>query len=81
MTTNYDYKILKRTSKDAGRVAVDKVPAPRPKYATVEYVDKKFNELRSEVKQDVNEVKQEIININTRIDSIDVKLDLLLKKK
>jgi hypothetical protein len=66
METMHKYRILKKDNNTSSVVALEKIPTPTPKYATVEQLN--------EVKQDVNEVKQEVKEINA-------KLDLILQKK
>jgi hypothetical protein len=67
METMHKYRILKKDNNTNGVVALEKIPQLTPKYATVEYVDKKFNELRSEV--------------DTKFNEVNAKLDLILQKK
>jgi uncharacterized protein YydD (DUF2326 family) len=42
----YNYSVVKRDDKDNGQVELAKIGGKMPKYATIEYVDAKFNELK-----------------------------------
>jgi hypothetical protein len=66
METMHKYRILKKNNNTCGVVALEKIPQLPPKYATVEYVDKKINEVNANVDKKFNELKDLIISITTK---------------
>jgi hypothetical protein len=45
----YNYRAVKRNDKDSGIVRLAKVGGKKLKYATIEYVDSKFDELNDKL--------------------------------
>jgi hypothetical protein len=66
MSTNYDYKILKKHSATEGRVLMKKVLEPKVQYATEEYVDEKIDQLRIEMNDGFTRLEKLILSQNKK---------------
>ncbi|MDR0739937.1 MAG: hypothetical protein LBF00_03600 [Mycoplasmataceae bacterium] len=78
---------MKRDDKDNSQVKLAKIGGKMPKYATIEYVDAKFNELRDELKVEArglnsrfNKLEQEMLSFKQEVNNeFDALSDLVVK--
>ncbi|MDR1991496.1 MAG: hypothetical protein LBP70_02100 [Mycoplasmataceae bacterium] len=73
---------MKRHDKNSGTVDLARVGVvrPRPKYATVDYVDSKFNELEIRLSLKINELGNALSNL-AKSKAMDTKLLLKIARK